>query len=200
MTSYMALPGPERDPRADFQRSLTAVLDLLGITAPPSADFRAQRLLVKEALRDRTDLPEAFFAPLLRAAVDDPDPSFDRWFVDPARLAFGRARVMEALLHYLVHGTDSERAGAARAWYWVTRLRRGDDLEPFRPFASRWLEAALHQFVTNEDLEVRRCLLADLPLNPRYYRENLHEQVHQAVHIARTHPDPYLRNRVEHQV
>ncbi|WP_051845073.1 hypothetical protein [Streptomyces globisporus] len=66
---------------------------------------------------ERTSLAEEFFDPLMAAAVYDPDPSFCRWFVEPALYAFGRRRVMTALLGYLRTGTHAERAGARGAWY-----------------------------------------------------------------------------------
>ncbi|MFF2716651.1 hypothetical protein [Streptomyces sp. NPDC058011] len=66
---------------------------------------------------ERADLPEEFLAPLMTAAVYDPDPSFCRWFVEPAVYAFGRRRVMTALLDYLRTGTDAEQAGAEGVWY-----------------------------------------------------------------------------------
>nr|AJV88388.1 MfnP [Streptomyces drozdowiczii] len=72
---------------------------------------------VRKPLLERASLPEEWFAPLMAAAVYDPDPSFCRWFVEPAAYAFGRRRVMAALVDYLQVGTDAERAGAVRAWY-----------------------------------------------------------------------------------
>ncbi|MEW2378503.1 hypothetical protein AB0883_20695 [Micromonospora sp. NPDC047812] len=55
-------------------------------------------------------------------------------------------------------------------------------------------------FVTNEDLDVRRCILPGLDLGRQQYPEDLHETVAEAIRIARTHPDEYLRHRVEHQI
>ncbi|MGW3963312.1 hypothetical protein ACWED2_26080 [Amycolatopsis sp. NPDC005003] len=51
--------------------------------------------------------------PLVRAAVHDPDPSFDRQFVEPLVAAFGARRTQEALLEILTTGTNPERAGVA---------------------------------------------------------------------------------------
>lgn len=64
----------------------------------------------------------------------------------------------------------------------------------------RWREAALREFVSNEDLDVRRCILPGLSLDPDGYPDDLKDLVATAVHIARTHPDEYIRHRVEHQV
>jgi hypothetical protein len=62
---------------------------------------------------------EDWFEPLVRAAVYDPNPSFNRQLVEPTLTAFGRRRVQLALLGYLRAGANQERAGAARAWYWT---------------------------------------------------------------------------------
>ncbi|WP_191134067.1 hypothetical protein [Streptomyces sp. col6] len=39
---------------------------------------------VRRPLLERAYLPEELFAPLTAAAVRDPDPSFCRWFAEPA--------------------------------------------------------------------------------------------------------------------
>jgi hypothetical protein len=64
-------------------------------------------------------LPEAFFPLLMRVAVYEPDPSLNRYFIEPCLRAFGYRRVLEALLAYLATGTNREKAGAARASYWA---------------------------------------------------------------------------------
>ncbi|MEU9898698.1 hypothetical protein ACIBCS_36400 [Streptomyces phaeochromogenes] len=56
---------------------------------------------VRKPLLERAHLPEEFFAPLMAAAVYDPDPSFCLWFAEPAVYAFGRRRGTTALLDYL---------------------------------------------------------------------------------------------------
>lgn len=92
---------------------------------------------VRKPLLERAYLPEEFFAPLLAAAVYDPDPSFCRWFVEPAVYAFGRRRVMTALLDHLRTGTDSEQAGAKRAWYCAHVPLRADRSLAYAPGGSR---------------------------------------------------------------
>lgn len=156
-----------------------------------------QRGILRVALgyryTDYPDLPEPFFDPLVRAAVHDPDPSLDRQFVEPLCAVFGARRTQEALLGVLATGTDPERAGAARARYWAS-FETSDDLE------DRWNRAALREFVTNDDLDVRRCVLPGLSLDPARYPAELRPLVAEAVRIARTHSDDYLRHRVELQV
>lgn len=54
-------------------------------------------------------VPEPFFAPLIRAAVYEVNPSFNRNFVEPCIRAFGHRRVIEALLVYVEQGTNFEK-------------------------------------------------------------------------------------------
>ncbi|MFF4248062.1 hypothetical protein ACFYY2_26865 [Streptomyces sp. NPDC001822] len=92
---------------------------------------------VRKPLLERACLPEEFFAPLMAAAVYDPDPSFCLWFVEPTVYAFGRRRVMTALLDYLQTGTDAEQAGAKRAWYCAHVPLRADRSPAYAPGATR---------------------------------------------------------------
>lgn len=215
--SFMALPGRtgDGDGTAAFHRCLAVLVELTGAeVAPAAADIRrwrgAARTAIRRKLQGRERLPEEFFDALIRAAVYDPDPSFNRQFVEPALDAFGTRRVLAALLDHLRGGTNRERAGAARAWYWAWGLgvRKTEVSTPegraehdaVMDLRTKWKGAALREFVSNEDLDVRRCILPLLPLQPERYPAELREMVAEAIHIARTHPDEYLRHRVEVQV
>ena len=83
-------------------------------------------------------------------------------------------------------GTPAERVGVA-----------ADDAADI---VAAWREAALQEFVGNENVDVRRCILPMLRLNPASYPPELHALVNAAVEIARSHPDEYIRHRVEIQV
>ncbi|NRQ37403.1 hypothetical protein HII36_37045 [Nonomuraea sp. NN258] len=218
----VALPLPARTDysRASFQQCLAAVADVVGVEVPPEpapGDERNWNLLARVALREAfrhgLTLSDAAFDVLIKAAVYDPDPSHNRQFVEPALNAFGRRRVRSALLDYLRTGTDGERAGAARAWYWsALPLRRHQvraetpnpesQAEPDDPsvLIRDWNQATLQEFVHNEHLDVRRSIIPDLPLRRSAYPPELHDLVDAAVSIARSHPDEYIRHRVEHQV
>ncbi|MEU8510419.1 hypothetical protein AB0C76_02360 [Kitasatospora sp. NPDC048722] len=197
------LPGSARRGSHAFEERLADLLRLLDIEVAPGADFTdTGRWEVHKALAGRAQLPEEYFEALLSAAVYDPNPSFNRRFVEPALTGFGRRRVRMALLARLRTGTDEERAGAARAWYW-TALSAGDrwtDPDDGSSVRNAWHEAALREFVANEDQDVRRSILPGLPLVPRAYPAELHPLVERAVEIARTHPDEYIRERAETQV
>jgi len=196
------MPLPDRAASDGFPRCLAELLELCRVhlpdrTAEAGESESEQRVVLRGALdyryRDYPDLPEPFFDALVRAAVHDPNPSFNRQFVEPLLAAFGSRRTREAFFEVLTTGTNPERAGAARAWYW-TSFEADDDLR------DRWNLAMLREFVANEDLDVRRCVLPGLTLDPAHYPADLHPLVAEAVRIARTHPDEYLRHRVELQV
>lgn len=197
------LPGRTEDGSQAFELRLARLLLLLGVEVAPGADYPgAARWEVHKALAGRSELPEEYFGALMEAAVHDPNPSFNRRFVEPAMIAFGQRRVRLALLGYLQTGTDPERAGAARAWYWTAlsvgsgRNATADEGAIVR---DSWNEAALREFVANDDIDVRRCILPGLPLVPRAYPAELHALVETAIAIAQSHPDEYIRHRVEIQ-
>lgn len=143
------------------------VLSLENVASVPE-DRRARHLAhaVRKPLLERGSLPEEFFAPLMATAVDDPDPSFCRWFVEPAALRIRRRRVMTALLDYLRTGTDAERAGAKRAWYCAHLPLRADRSPAYAPGGSR--DPALDESldVVDEWLEVSSDRLRDQADSP----------------------------------
>lgn len=51
---------------------------------PEASRARFLTHAVRKPSLERAHLPEEFVAPLLAAAVHDPDPSFCRWFVETA--------------------------------------------------------------------------------------------------------------------
>ncbi|WP_329485077.1 hypothetical protein OG618_00540 [Kitasatospora sp. NBC_01246] len=218
--TFAALPDRTDDDTSTFHRCLAEVSRIPGLKPAPEpadGDGRAWGHAVRRALRDAGErglvLSEESFEALLEAAVQDPDPSYNRWFVEPALNAYGYRRVRAGLLARLVGGTDAQRAGAARAWYWTAFPLDSDGATAEHPGAleldgatdravlvREWNEAALREFVTNEDLDVRRCILPGLPLRTSAYRPELHHLVETATAVARAHPDDYIRHRVENQV
>jgi hypothetical protein len=218
--TLMALPGRVADHTASFHSCLADLLDLIGADATPddgTTTWRSvARRVIRQELKERDHLSEEFFGPLIRAGVYDPNPSLNRRFIEPAVTAFGRRRVKIALIDVLRTGTNAERAGAARAWYWTGIPMRVAGLdssgcyiytpeslaerEAVADLRAQWQETALREFVFNEDLDVRRCILPGLTLNPAKHPAEFRELVAEAVRIARAHPDEYIRHRVEHQV
>jgi hypothetical protein len=115
-------------------------------------------------------------------------------FIIPAIDSYGFRRVMTALLGYLRDGTDREKAGAARAWYWAdgldTRTAEPDSLADLR---AAWREALLREFVSNADLSVRRQAMSMLSLRAERYPAHLLPLVAEAARIGRAHPDESIR-------
>ncbi|MFD9733216.1 hypothetical protein [Umezawaea sp. NPDC059074] len=168
---------------------------------------------VGRALVDHADtgpVPEAWFEPFVRAMVHEPDPSFSRQLVQPTIIAFGRRRVRRALIALLDTDVPADIAGAARAWYWTQarlsyewrhlRNPEPENVTELDDLRQQYHHTALRRFVTVDDLHVRQCILPGLPLNPELYPDDLHHLVTQAVRIARTSSDDYLRDRVEIQI
>lgn len=196
------------EPRS-FLTCATEVARLLGVgdIARKPTD-RARRLAhaVRKPLLERATLPEELFAPLMAAAVYDPDPSFCRWFVEPAVYAFGRRRVMAALVDYLRGGTEAERAGAVRAWYCAHVPLCADGSPAYGPGGVRdpaldesqdivaaWLEASMRVFAETTDLQMRHRVLLDLPTSRAAYPPSLHKLLESTLASARVHPDLHIR-------
>jgi hypothetical protein len=217
---YAPLPDRTDDTSATYVQCLTNLIDLLGAQRPAlTSDSELARFewqhqargLIGEAVRTMP-VRDQWFEALVCTAVYDPNPSFNRQLVEPAVAVFGRRRVQLALLEYLRMGSNPERAGAARAWYWTqvsVTYRAGyrtptpeskAEYDAYADLRREWRDTALRVFVAIEDLDVRRSILPGLDLRAEHYAEELHRTVAEAILIARTHPDEYLRHRVEHQV
>jgi hypothetical protein len=140
-------------------------------------------------------LPDDFFMPLVRAAVYEEDPSYNRDFVDPCIRIFGVRRVSEALLNFVATGTNFEKAGAINALYWA--LGSPDNAEEIEDIYIRRRCMYLQEFVSNRNLSVRRSIISKLVLDPQLYPENLAPLIEEAIRIARSHPDSYIRHRVQ---
>jgi hypothetical protein len=211
------------DSRAVFSRCLAVLVNRLGADIG-TEEFgtpqwrRKARGVIRAGLGGRETLPDQFFDALIRTGIYDPDPSLNAQVIKPATAAFGCLRVGEALLGYLRDGTNAEKAGAARASYWASAVWRwewaSEERErgwwvherPSYPDGSlaslwqEWREAALREFVANDDIDVRRSILPGLPLSTKHYAGELHGLVAEAISIARSHPDEYIRHRVDIQV
>jgi hypothetical protein len=98
-----------------------------------------------------------------------------------------------------------------RAMYWTSislRYQPGTRIltpesaaerDSYRDLNRRAADAALRRFVTDDDLDLRRCILPGLSLRRASYPPELQDLVTRALEIARTSDDEYLRHRVEIQ-
>ncbi|MER5483710.1 hypothetical protein ABT024_10885 [Streptomyces sp. NPDC002812] len=191
-----------------FLACVTEVARLLGIgdvAMQPTDQARHLAHAVRKPLLERASLPDELFAPLMAAAVCEPDPSFCRWFVEPAVYAFGRRRVMTALVGYLRIGTDAERAGAVRAWYSAHVPLRPDRSPAYGPGGVRdpaldesgdiktaWLEASMQVFAEATDLQMRHRVLLGLPTSRAAYPPSLRTLLESTLASARIHPDVHI--------
>ncbi|WP_446041229.1 hypothetical protein [Streptomyces sp. SID1121] len=193
-----------------FLMWVTEVARLLGYQdvamRPDDRHVRHLAGALRKPLLARDSLPEELFGPLMAAAVYDPDPSFCRWFVEPAVYVFGRRRVRAALVGYLRTGTDAERAGAVRAWYCAcVSVRperspaygpggvRDPALDESRDIADAWLEVSMRVFAEVADVRMRHRLLRWLPTSRAVCPPRLYELFESTVAVARDHSDPHLR-------
>ncbi|HEX8693605.1 MAG TPA: hypothetical protein VF746_14375 [Longimicrobium sp.] len=157
----------------------------------------AERKWFVAGVFERHPVPGRLLGPMLRAGVLERNPSFNRLFIEPCVKSLGGRRVLEELLRYLEGGTDAEKAGAASALYWAGGNPRNEELGELR---ERLRCRMLREFVGNPDLDVRRRIVPMLWLEPEAYPEELRPLVPAAVEIARSHPDEYIRHRVEVQL
>lgn len=151
-------------------------------------------------------LLQAWFTLLMRLAVYERDPSFNRYFIAPALQASGSRQVLEALMAYLEQGTNREKAGAARAFYWAWGLSAREDQRRFQQVSDELTELGkrfrlvfLKTFVECENIDVRRSIIPYLSLNPSSYPEEWRHLVSKAIDLARPHPDEYIRHRTDLQ-
>lgn len=141
-------------------------------------------------------VPKRLFSSMLLTSVLERDPSLNRVFVEPCVRSFGARRVLEDLLRFLESGTNSEKAGAASALYWVVDNPRNEELGDI---GQRIRCQLLREFVDNVDLEVRRRIIPMLKLKPKSYPKEFRALVPVAIKIACSHPDESIRHRAEIQ-
>lgn len=197
----------------NFRQYMTELLELTSGTVPdglkgPEWDSAAQAAAIV-SLPEEDPWPEAMVGAVIRVVVNDPHPAAYNQLLKHAVTVARRRQVMEALIGVLENGTSAEKETAAEAWYWsqpaliykgqLENLLSGTPAIPTEEskraydavadLRTRWNQAALREFIANEDVRVRRSLLEGLPLDPAGYPDELKELVATAMRIARTHPD-----------
>ena len=142
-------------------------------------------------------VPKRLLGAFLHAAVLELDPSRNRMYIEPCVRSWGGGEVNRRLLRYLHEGSNAEKAGAASAFYWAQGNPRSEELDQLRNTVR---SALLHEFVKNEDLVVRQRIVPLLRLDPSAYEAEDHPLIARAVQLARSHPDEYIRHRIEVQL
>jgi hypothetical protein len=166
-----------------------------------------RKLFVAYILRQAAVFPQELFEPMLQAAIDELNPSVCRTFVEPCISAFGQVPTIEHLMRVVRMGPDFDKAGAVNAMHWTYNEKGGADLTS-RASSDHALEELVGRrrilfmdtFVNNTNLDVRRSIMCQLELEPLLYPPQLKEKVKLAQEIARTHPDEYIRHRVDVQL
>lgn len=142
-------------------------------------------------------VPKRLLPAFLHAALLEPNPSRNRMFIEPCVRSWGGGEVNRRLLRYLQEGTNEVKAGAASAFYWAQGNPRNEELGELR---STIRSALLHEFVYNSDLKVRQRIVPLLNLEQAAYGEQDHPLIGQAIALARSHPDEYIRHRIDVQL
>lgn len=143
-------------------------------------------------------VPEQLLDRVLAAAIAEPDPSFNRRFVEPCVSVYGPQFVRDLLYRVIETGTDREIAGAASAHYW-TKL--GSERNPMTH--EEWLhfqEVFLRAFVRTKSLDARRRLLPQIELGRLADDPQLAPLASEVLELARSSNDDYLVQRAKNQL
>ena len=168
--------------------------------------------------RMKIPLPEELYEFMLRAAIYEINPSYNRWFVEPCIEAFGLRSVNNSLLEVVKNGDNFEKAGAVNALYWARlglafrsippaytkEYALPESVQAYEELADVWMYRdclLLKEFVNNPDLEVRQNIISHLKLDDAaYFPEDIRPLVKEAIKIAENHEDEYIRHRVAVQL
>jgi hypothetical protein len=153
-------------------------------------------------------VPEGLYLPMIMAGIDEPNPSFNRSFIEPFVKAHGHRRVNTTLLDVFETGTDARKAGVANALYWAQVSsnpldKANNNTSIFAEMEDVWARKRrllLLEFVQNPNVRVRQCIIPKLNLKAASYPPELRDFVEEAIKIARNHSDDYIRHRVEVQL
>ncbi|MDO9022286.1 MAG: hypothetical protein Q8S73_31505 [Deltaproteobacteria bacterium] len=149
-------------------------------------------------------VPEPLFEDTVRAGVLTSNVSFNKHFIFPCAILYGRRRVAESLLGIFMHGTDREKCGTSGAVYWCSIPRqemywphdggreRGSADGSIDDLLQLFEDAALEEFLHNPALDVRRALVPWVVSAAR----RTPELGARAIAIAQEHVDEYIRQRV----
>ena len=163
---------------------------------------KERQWFVALALRKNSAMPELLFTPMIEAGVAQADPRDHIYFIEPLMRSFGPRRVNLSLLYILEDGSDAEKSGAVQCLYCSLRLvgHRGIANDAIYDIQERCRRVMLRTFVSNENVHLRRCILTQLNFDEERYPEELRPLLPEAIRIARTHPDTYIRHRIRVQL
>jgi hypothetical protein len=131
---------------------------------------------------------------LLRAAMVEPDPSFNRFFIRPLKAAgVSWHDVVEPLLRLAGSDDPMIRGGLSRAGYWL-----GAELGPAPRDVHRRLNTQqIRAFIAATDTYEVRSLVRGLRLDRESVDPEHHHLIAEVVAKARAHDDAFVRHRIE---
>jgi hypothetical protein len=148
---------------------------------------------LRAIVHDAAFTPPALCFELVRGAVYTVNPSYNReWMEGIARV--DPTRAASVLLSFIRNGTAFETGGAANASYWFGCFASEAEV---RAFSADLRESCLVRFVETDDVDLRRCLVANISWNPAHYAPRVRSLLKRAAGIAGDHPDDYIRERYQ---
>ncbi|BAY86402.1 hypothetical protein NIES267_59090 [Calothrix parasitica NIES-267] len=179
-------------------RKLKDVSWLVQVLEQQTVEFRMKRLFIINSLRKNNQIPKSLFLPLIRAAIYESNPSLNRYFIEPCIRCCGSYQVNSELINrYMENGNNNEKAGLAKVLYWSLRRDNSENIEDLIDKVNCWY---LTEFVNNQNINFRRCIIPNLQLESWIYPQELHSLIPKAIDIAISHPDEYIRHRVKIQL
>ena len=134
---------------------------------------------------------------LLRAAMEEKNPSFNRNFIKPLRVVMTYPEAINSMIEMIDPNDPLEVAGVANASYWARiELDDSDDLETRTNF-NIW---RIERFLDLTDVYAKRTLIAGMSFKSPYVPEEFKEKSKLVIKLARKHKDEYIRHRVEIQL
>ena len=77
-----------------------------------------KKWFVAHLLDNLDTFPVELLRPMLNAAVDEPDPSFNNEFIKPCRRVFDYVEVQKILLEIFSSGDNHKKIGVLKSLYW----------------------------------------------------------------------------------
>lgn len=204
--------------RRRYANPTDAEVDWLLETIGTSQGSWRKRGFVTLAVKAMKSLDERFLMALVMGGVKEPDPSFNKQFIEPAVTRFGIRRVLECLFEVLKSGDPYQQSGAVNALYWAQEplVYKGDvkeftienatpeSREAYLSVADIRREISLYMlelFVATGSVRLQQCIILHLNLSkPHKYPPTHRHLFDRAVEIARSHTDDYIRHRFEVQL
>lgn len=106
-------------------------------------------------------------------------------------------KLKDVYWRYIENGTNEEKAGLARIVYWSLRSVDGENIEEL---INKVNCCFLTEFVNNQNINVRRCIILNLQVEAWVYPQELHSLIPKAIDIAMSHADEYIRHRIKIQL